>query len=145
MNHSCFKKHDRLAQTTMKGTRFTCVAAVLFVVAFLGTSGGGICPAQIVDGPAPEEFEADGGACMADGPLLPMDPIGDPEDAAGELNLDLGSFEDPLDSPDAVTEAFDRIDRIDENERGFSLIPEPGTLLTLALAGLMLFLLRRKW
>jgi hypothetical protein len=108
-------------------------------------AGSGIAAGQTLEDTVEDGTAADGETCMADDAFVPLDPIGDPEQTAGEADLDTGVFDSPLDSPETVTEAAEQIEPVDGSEQGFSLIPEPGTLLTLALAALMLLLLRRKW
>ena len=121
------------------------LAVLALAVCGLVCSGGGIAAAQTLADTFNDETVADGGTCMADDPFVPLDPIGDPEESADEVNLNTGIFDNPFDSPEAIAEAFDAIEVVDQGRQGSSLIPEPGTLLTLALAALMLLLLRRKW
>jgi len=71
-------------------------------------------------------------------PVVVAEPPWDSPTLASELVIDDGSIEEPVPHEDPLAAA-------DAKQDGLSLIPEPNTLLMLALAALTVFLWRRKW
>ena len=77
-----------------------------------------------------------------------LDDLADPEAATSDTDeadqwLDVEPGD--LNSPDGQDKALDEIARLVDEEKGLPLIPEPNTLVLLALAALLLLLWRLKW
>ncbi len=95
------------------------------------------------------------GTCSvyADPPIVDFTPAEASDTNEARRNNDAIDTDDPAvpgpyevpDPPDVPAEELDEMAEAEEGEQGLSLIPEPSTLIMLALAALTAYLWRVKW